>query len=203
LHWARRHRILAGIFIGVVLFVLWVLWVPIAILLDCRRDETRPADAAVILGAAVYRNRPSPVFRERIRHGVNLYRSGTVPRLLFTGGRAQGDDMAEAEAARSFAISEGVRPDDILIETSSTTTWENFTFAVPVMRNAGIRKVLVVSDPMHMHRSMAMARALRIEAYASPTPTSLYRSFGSKWMFLRYETKYYLGFLWHRVTRRL
>jgi energy-coupling factor transporter ATP-binding protein EcfA2 len=57
------------------------------------------ADAAIVLGAAVYTDRPSPVFEERIRHGVALYKAGRVRLLVMTGGRDPGDRLSEAEAA--------------------------------------------------------------------------------------------------------
>lgn len=179
------------------------LYVPLSIGLYAYRDETRPADAAIILGAAVYRKVPSPVFRERIRHGIALYTSGTVRKLVFTGGRAQGDDFAESEAARNMAIREGVPAKDILIETSSTTTWLNFRHAKTLMDAAGIRTVLVVSDPMHMRRSMLMARGIGMKAYASPTPTTLYKSLDSKLFFLWHETKHWFTYRYRKITGTL
>ena len=83
------------------------------------------ADAAIVLGASAYHKNPSPVFRERIRHAVNLYQSGRVSRLIFTGGRAPGSEFSEAAVARRFAIRAGVPPEDILIEELSMTTLGN------------------------------------------------------------------------------
>lgn len=203
IHWLRRHPLLTGLMAVVTILILTAIWIPASILLACNWDETRQADAAIVLGAAVYSDKPSPVFLERIRHGVNLYKRGVVKKLIFTGGKAEGDSMAESEAARVYAIVNGVAADDALLETSSTTTWENFTCALPVMQRSGMESVLVVSDPMHMRRSMAMAYALDMEAYASPTPTTLYISFGSKWHFLKHETVYYPAFLWRKITGQM
>ena len=66
------------------------------------------ADVAIVLGAAVSGGEPSPVFRERIAHGVDLYEAGRVERLLFTGGRGEGTSIAESEAARVMAVAEGI-----------------------------------------------------------------------------------------------
>ena len=199
----RRRRRWRYWLVGTLLVLLALLYFPMSILLYSRRDDTRPADAAIVLGAAVYRAAPSPVFRERIRHGIYLYQNGTVHKLVFTGGLAEGDDLAESEAARDMAIAEGVPERDILIETSSTTTWLNFRYAKVAMADAGIDTVLVVSDPIHMKRAMTMAHDIGLKAWASPTPTSLYKSFDSRLTFLRHETWYYFTHLFRRTFRLL
>ena len=71
------------------------------------RFEEGPADAAVVLGAAVFDAAPSPVFEERIRHGVALYKAGKVRMLVMTGGLGPGDRATEAEAARRWSLAQG------------------------------------------------------------------------------------------------
>ncbi len=138
------------------------------------RSSKGPADAAVVLGAAVYTDRPSPVFEERIRHGVNLFREGRVRKLVMTGGLSPGDRLTEARAARDWSLRQGVPSEAILLEEASRTTQENLAFALPILRRHGLERVLIVSDPLHMRRAVAMARRLGIEAEPSPTPTSRY-----------------------------
>ena len=65
-----------------------------------------PADAAVVLGAAVWTKEPSPVFKERINHAVNLYRKGRVRKLIFTGGQGNPGEPTEASAARELRSTE-------------------------------------------------------------------------------------------------
>ncbi|WP_175493907.1 YdcF family protein [Microvirga guangxiensis] len=154
------------------------------------RFSEGPADAAIVLGAAVYTDRPSPVFEERIRHGVNLFRAGRVRRLVMTGGRGPGDRLSEARAARDWSVGQGVPPNAILLEEASSTTQENLTFALPILRRHGAKRVLIVSDPLHMRRAMAIARRLGIEAEPSPTPTSLYVGWKAWGMFLAGEAYY-------------
>ncbi|MBX7245299.1 MAG: YdcF family protein [Candidatus Sumerlaeaceae bacterium] len=192
-----RRRFLIALSLGLILVSCTIAYLPLSIWLYGTHDETRPADAAIVLGAAVIGQIPSPAFRERIRHGIDLYKRGTVKRLLFTGGRAQGDDLSEAEAARNMALEAGVPPTAILVETSSTTTLGNFTYAKSFLDTAGIRTLLVVSDPMHMRRAMTMARDLGLDAYSSPTPTTQYRSFSTKWHFLTSEWKNSISY-WFR-----
>ena len=151
------------------LAVLLGWYAAMTVFLFSLKDETRPADAAIVLGAAVWGERPSPVFRERINHGVLLYQTGLVEKLIFTGGVGNRDELAEAEVGRNYAIAQGVNPADILIETTSTSTYENLRNAQLVAQQNGLESVLVVSTPNHMRRALAVADDLNMEAYSSPT----------------------------------
>lgn len=154
-----------------------------------------PADAAIVLGAAVYNERPSPVFRERINHAINLYRTGNVKYLIFTGGIGNRDEIAESEAARNYALQHGIPPEAILIETTSTTTSENLRQAKRLVEEYNLGRVLVVSDPLHMKRAMTIATELGLDASPSPTPTTRYRTWRSQSSFLIRETYFYSLFL--------
>ena len=158
-------------------------------------SDPEPADAAVVLGAAVYREQPSPVFRERINHAVELYRDGQVGYLIFTGGVGTRDSVAESEAARVYAIESGVPAERILIETVSTDTEGNLAETQKIMQAMGFDRVLVVSDPFHMLRAMAIAADLGLNASASPTTTSRYESVRSQGIFLVREIYFYSAYL--------
>ena len=119
-------------------------------------SETQ-ADAAVVLGAAVWSQGVSPVFRERINHAIDLYRRGRVHKIIFTGGQGNRNEPTEAAAARAYAVSNGISPSDILIEQRSHTTYENLVYAKQLADVHGLEKVLIVSDPLHMKRAIAMA----------------------------------------------
>ena len=151
-------------------------------------DPQASADVAIVLGAAVDGESPSPVFRERIAHAIDLYEAGRVERILFTGGRADSDTLAESEVARAAATSEGVPDDEILIEARSATTMQNLLEAQRVMERAGIADALIVSDPLHMRRAMEMADSIGMQAQPSATPTSRYRSLSTQAPFLLRET---------------
>jgi len=153
------------------------------------------ADVAIVLGAAVDGDVPSPVFRERIAHAINLHGEGRVSNLLFTGGQAEGDELAESEAAREMALAEGVPSDAILIETGSTTTLHNLAEAQLLMRDAGLDSAIIVSDPLHMRRAMEMADALGLEAQPSATPSTRYRTFNTQAPFLLREV-YFMHHYW-------
>ena len=135
-------------------------------------DEERPADAIVVMGAAQYNGRPSPVFAARLDHAVSLYLAGVAPRLVVTGGMAEGDRTTEAAVGRAFAINLGVPEENILMEDQSRTTLESIRGVSNVLDANGARTAIFVSDRPHMLRVLRMAADEGITAWGSPTRTS-------------------------------
>ena len=189
--WLWRLMLLALVWLGGV--AGWIVWVG-------HRDDAAPADAIIVLGAAAYDARPSPVFEERIRHGLNLYRAGYAPVLLFTGGYGTGARFAESQVARRYAVRQGIPESAILIETSSRTTLQNLLQARELMRERQLRRAIVVSDPLHMSRALRLCRELDIEAAGSPTPSTRFRSFQTQWRFLLQEVYFFHRDLVQRAT---
>lgn len=150
-------------------------------------DRAAISDCIIVLGAAVQGTKASPVFEERIRHGISLYDSGYATKLLFTGGIGDGQILSEASIGRSAAIQHGIPATNILVEEKSRTTQQNLSEALAVMRQHGIKSAIIVSDPLHMKRSMMIAEDLDIAAVSSPTPTSRYQSHKTKLGFLLRE----------------
>lgn len=137
------------------------------------RDERPRADAIVVLGAAQYQGRPSPIYLARLEHALELYRAGVAPLLVFTGGRGvKGERWTEGAAGRRWAESRGVPADRILVEESSRNTYQNLVGVAELLRPRGLRDVVLVSDPFHMFRALAQAREVGLEAYPSPTRSS-------------------------------
>ena len=163
-------------------------------------DETRPADVAIVLGAGTFNGVVSPVYQERINHGVWLYQNGYVKKLILTGGYGAGSTVSDAAAAGQYAVSIGMPEADILLEEGSAITQENLQYARELMEEAGDETALVVSDPLHMKRAMLLAKDAGIEAYSSPTPTSRYRSLKTKAKFLAREVFYYIGYRAYRLV---
>jgi len=136
------------------------------------RDERTPADAIVVMGAAQYDGRPSPVFAARLDHAIALYHDGVAPRLIVTGGKREGDRTTEAATARSYAIEHGVPENAILSEDASRTTLQSIRRVAALMRDKDIGSAVFVSDPSHMLRVLRMASDEGINGYGSPTRTS-------------------------------
>ena len=160
-------------------------------------DKT--ADAAIVLGAAVWGEKLSPVFKERVNHAVVLYREKRIGKIIFTGGQGNEDEETEAETAAKYAVENGVAPEDILLEKESRSTYENLLFAKRIADENNIKTVLLVSDPLHLKRASEIAGFLNYEAYPSPTPTTKYQSFSSRLELLSKETYFYSRFLFLKL----
>lgn len=191
----RRTRCSVSVLAPLASAFAWYASLLIAIYTYSTETDSAPADAAIVLGAAVWDTRPSPVFEERIRHAIDLYERGDVRALIFTGGLGQGDRLSEAEVAQEYATARGVPAERIFVESVSTITAENLQEANHIVEQQGFSRVLIVSDPLHMKRSIAIARGLGIDAHPSPTPTSRYVTWRSKLGFLLREGYYYGGYL--------
>lgn len=162
------------------------------------RNELVKADAAVVLGAAVREDAPSPVFQARIDHGIWLYQKGWVAKIIFTGGRSAGARYADSVIARRYAHKKGVPRADMFVETQSRITEENLYYSKKVAEKNGLKTFIVVSDPLHMKRAMLMARDYGLKAFSSPTPTTRYRTWPSQLQFLARETYFYIQY---RINR--
>ncbi|MGB3541842.1 YdcF family protein, partial [Rubrivirga sp.] len=138
-------------------------------LFDASIDDPQ-AEAAVVLGAAVWEDQPSPVFAARLDHAATLALEGRVQRVLLTGGTRESDLEAESVVGRRYLVANGVPDSLIALESFSRTTWQNLVCIRPLVDGP----VLLVSDPLHLRRATAMARDLGIEAEPSATPTSRY-----------------------------
>lgn len=136
------------------------------------RDEQRPVDAIVVLGAAQYDGRPSPVLAARLDHALSLYYAGIAPRLVLTGGRAEGDRWTEAAAARAYVMERDVPDEAILTEDRGRNTLESLTAVAGILTEAGLRSAVFVSDRTHMLRVLRIAADLGVEGYGSPTRSS-------------------------------
>ena len=151
-----------------------VAWVASAasVLLWGARDRARTSDAIVVLGAAQYVGRPSPVLRARLDHALELWQRGLAPRLIFTGGTGIGDTTSEAAVSRNYALRHGVPDTAILMENEGRTTRESLAAVSAIMRARQMRTAILVSDPFHMLRLRILSTHYGVDADTSPTKTS-------------------------------
>jgi len=149
-----------------------IAYLAVLVARESARDEAQPADVILVLGAAEYRGRPSPVFKARLDHALDLYHRGVVKRIILTGGVGAGDRLSEAAVGKQYLLDRQLSPEVLLLDERSATTWENLQNAADLARANGIDTVVLVSDPFHMFRLRLEARRTALEAYTSPTESS-------------------------------
>jgi uncharacterized SAM-binding protein YcdF (DUF218 family) len=152
-------------------FALWAISAA-AVMIWSSRDEARPAHAIVVLGAAQYAGRPSPVLRARLDHALELWHRHLGKLLILTGGTGVGDTTSEAAVGRTYAIKHGVPDTVILMETEGRTTSESMRAVAGMLEARGLQTAVLVSDPFHMLRLRILARRFGFTPYTSPTRTS-------------------------------
>ena len=198
----KKKQIIKRIIVVVGIFLIaYVLYTAVDIWQYGNINEMTKADAAIVLGAGTFGDKPSPVFQERINHGIWLYENGYVDKIIFTGGKGKNNEYSDSYIARQYAIENMIPPEDIYIEEKSTITQENISYALPIIENNKISTVIIVSDPLHMKRAMLMAKDSKLIAYSSPTPTTKYKTFKTMFPFLAREVFFYIGYKMIRLLR--
>jgi uncharacterized SAM-binding protein YcdF (DUF218 family) len=163
------RRVLAIILATVI--SLWVISAA-SVLVWSSRDEARPAQAIVVLGAAQYAGRPSPVLRARLDHALDLWHRHFSSLLILTGGTGSGDTTSEAAVGRTYVRKHGVPDSAIVEENEGRTTSASMRAVAGILEARGLQSALLVSDPFHMLRLRILARRFGFTPYTSPTRTS-------------------------------
>jgi uncharacterized SAM-binding protein YcdF (DUF218 family) len=162
-------RVLLAV-VGAAVAYLGVTWVQVWH--ESRSDQARPVQAIVVLGAAQYNGRPSPVLKARLDHAYQLWRRRLSDKIVVTGGKQPGDRFTEATASAEYLGHLGVPDQDVLREVSGRNSWQSLASAAAFLRAQKRSSVLLVSDPFHNKRIELMARELGLQPYVSPTRSS-------------------------------
>lgn len=199
----RRRHLKARVF-GALVALLFGAWaaIVVAIVVVGRRDEAAPATAIVVLGAAQYEGRPSPVLRARLDHALELYRQALAPVVIVTGGTGTGDTTSEAQVSQRYLLQHGVPDSALVMETHGLTTSQSLHAVAAIVSSLPGRTVILVSDPFHMFRLSILAHALGLTPLTSPTRTSPISSRpATRWKYVFAESvKAPLTFLIERVS---
>ncbi len=158
------------------------------VLIVSRQDQRRPTDAIVVLGAAQYNGKPSPVLRARLDHAVDLFEAGLSPRVVVTGGTALGDIESEATVSRRYLLAQGIPDSAVVVRPEGRSTIASMEAVGHWLEERKLSSVLLVSDPFHMSRLRFEAQRMNLEPYTSPTMTSpISRSWSQELGFLASE----------------
>ena len=170
----------------------YLTWVASEIQRQSNIEEARPADVIIVMGAAEYRGKPSPVLRARIDHALELYRKKLAPRILTTGGAGGDPVYTEGEVARNYLVRQGVPSEAILVESEGESTWQSTAVAAEMMRRMNLRSAIVVSDGYHIYRTKKMLEFRGLDVYGSPRPEQPKGTWREKSMFFRQAIGYLL-----------
>ena len=168
--WSVLWRTLAwGLAVLVALAVLLPAAAALRVVTAARQDDRTPTDAVVVLGAAQFDGRPSPVLEARLAHAGELYREGVAPHVVTVGSNQPGDRTTEAAVGAEWLVAAGVPRTDVTAVPVGHDTLSSLTAVAHLMASRGWTSATLVTDPAHEARSLAMARALGISAHGSPT----------------------------------
>ena len=186
-------RAVANIVVGAVaLGMLYTAWIAIRIERQATRDEARPADVIVVLGAAEYRGHPSPVLRARLDHALDLYLRKMAPRIMTTGGAGGDPVFTEGGVGRTYLMNRGVPTEAIVVASEGDSTVESTALAGEIMRRMGLQSAIVVSDGYHIYRVKKMLEARGFTVYGSPRPEQPHDNLRERWNYLRQAIGYIL-----------
>jgi uncharacterized SAM-binding protein YcdF (DUF218 family) len=181
-----------AIVLAISALLVYVAYVSIRIEQQSTRDEARPADVIIVLGAAEYRGRPSPVLRARLDHALVLWHQGLAPRILTTGGAGGDPIFTEGGVGRSYLVSRGVPSESIVVELEGETTVHSVAAAGEILRRMGLQSAIVVSDGYHIYRVKKMLQANGLTVYGSPRPDSQDHGLYERWMYVKQAIGYVL-----------
>jgi uncharacterized SAM-binding protein YcdF (DUF218 family) len=172
---SARSRVVGFLVVMMMLGVLAALVAPVyagwRVVTEGHADDRRATDAIVVLGAAQYNGRPSPVLRARLAHAKELYEQDVSPRIVTVGGMQPGDRYTEAGTGVKFLVERGVPATDISAIGTGNDTRRSLIAVARMAQREGWNSVTLVSDPAHMARADAIARRLGFRTSLSPTRT--------------------------------
>lgn len=174
-----------------------VAWRLRHVLRQAARDDRGPADAILVLGRQLDGDEPSPVFRARLAHAAELWRAGLAPRVVVAGGITGASSRSEAAVGRDLLAALGVPRDCVWLEEHSQHTLENLWYVRQTLRREGLSRLLLVSDPLHLARALAMARGLALDVVASPAKAAPPRPGTTAWWWRAVRESFFLH--WYRT----
>ena len=163
-----RRRILIGVGAFVLLVAGYFVVTFVQVWSASRHDAAQPAEAIIVLGAAQYNGRPSPVLEARLDHAADLYKRKIAPVVVLTGGRRPGDVFTEASAGAAYLRKAGIPDDALRLETGGRNSWQSLAAAARFLKKEGIHEVVLVSSPYHSLRVVHIAAEVGLQGHASP-----------------------------------
>jgi len=162
-----------------------------------RVDQPHKADCILVLGAAEYSGKPSPVYRARLDHAYQLFREGIAPLIITSGGSGKDPKYSEGQVGRDYLLTRGLADSDLIAETQADNTDESTQRAAVIMRKNGFDSVVLVSDAYHMFRSKRMMQRQGFTVYISPRPESVPKNSAERFLAASREAFSYVLYRLH------
>jgi uncharacterized SAM-binding protein YcdF (DUF218 family) len=167
---SRSRGVVRWVLVGVLAVLVGLPMAAAAtVVVQAQQDDRTSTDAIVVLGAAQFWGRPSPVLESRLAHASDLYDDGVSKRVITVGGKQPGDITTEGAAGKAWLVEDGVPRQRVVAVTTGSDTVTSLEAVADVMAERGWTSATIVTDPAHLARSLAIARALGIDAHGSPT----------------------------------
>lgn len=147
----------------------WCRWVFVQIERYAEQDQAAPSDAIGVFGAAEYDGKPSPVYRARLDHALELYHRGIAPLIVTLGGNG-GDQYSEGAVGEEYLEGQGVPEEAIIAETESRNTEDSARRIAVIARANGLKRLVIVSDGTHLFRIHEICAADGLDVLTSPRP---------------------------------
>lgn len=179
--------------IGALALGLCLTWIAFQVRQQASVDDAQAADILVVLGAAEYRGRPSPVLEARLKHALALYQKGLARYILTTGGAGGDPRFTESEVGRNFLISHGVPTEAVVMESEGESTIYSAVAAAEIMHRMQLHSCIVVSDGYHLFRVRRILESRGMRVFTSPRPEQV-RSRSEEWRLYYRQAAGYL--LW-------
>lgn len=180
---------------AVILVIVWLTQLAqltMSVRAQAQMDEARPADAIVVLGAAEYNGKPSPVFKSRLDHAYELYKRKMAEHIVTTGGSGGERVHTEAEVGRQYLADQGVPVEKIYVEREGATTAQSTTASAEILKRMGWHSCILVSDGYHLYRAKRMMAENGIECVGSPRPAREISEWKAGWLYFRQAVGYSL-----------
>jgi uncharacterized SAM-binding protein YcdF (DUF218 family) len=187
-----KRTVWNAIAIVVSALVIYIAFLSARIERQSVQDEAQPADVILVLGAAEYRGRPSPVLRARLDHALTLYRRQLAPRIMTTGGAGGDPVFTEGAVGRTYLMSQGVPSEAIIVETEGESTVHSIALAAEILRRMSLSSAIVVSDGYHIYRVKEMLRSHGLTVYGSPRKEHNPEPLREQWNYVKQAIGYVL-----------
>lgn len=172
------------------------------IIQHAEKDSKKHTDVILVLGTKAYHDDIyNPCLIARVKHAVELYKEKYAPKLLFSGGINHGNNVNESQVMKEIAMSLGVPQEDILLESVSTSTYENMLFSKKLLVEKNMDHILLVTEPFHLPRAILVARKLGLKVIGSPAVKSCCWS-NNKYL-SRYFIKEPLAIMFYKLKGRI